>query len=390
MFMKKHTRKMTLLLVLVLTAVIAVSGAVYAADVDELKDKKEDIDSQIKDKKSELETNQSSQKSTQEQLDTINANLDAVQKEIDQITHDLAVAEENLANQQIEYENIKAQLEASQAELRTRVCAIYRNGDVSYLDVIFSSESVEDFISGFIFLSKIVEQDQNIITTIQENKVLAEEKLKELETTRNQILALQERKQAEEAEYEKQVDAKMALLDQLESEEAVLEEELEEMEKQSASIAAEINSYYASLSSTDVAYPYTGSGVFGWPLAIQGRVSSNFGYRIHPISGTRRLHAGVDIAAPAGTPILAAESGTVIRVQNLSTGYGHNVIVAHGSNISTLYGHMSSINVSVGQTVSRGQRLGGVGSTGASTGNHLHFEVRVNGSPVSPWGYISQ
>ncbi len=390
MFMKKHTRKMTLLLVLVLTAVIAVSGAVYAADVDELKDKKEDIDSQIKDKKSELETNQSSQKSTQEQLDTINANLDAVQKEIDQITHDLAVAEENLANQQIEYENIKAQLEASQAELRTRVCAIYRNGDVSYLDVIFSSESVEDFISGFIFLSKIVEQDQNIITTIQENKVLAEEKLKELETTRNQILALQERKQAEEAEYEKQVDAKMALLDQLESEEAVLEEELEEMEKQSASIAAEINSYYASLSSTDVAYTYTGSGVFGWPLAIQGRVSSNFGYRIHPISGTRRLHAGVDIAAPAGTPILAAESGTVIRVQNLSTGYGHNVIVAHGSNISTLYGHMSSINVSVGQTVSRGQRLGGVGSTGASTGNHLHFEVRVNGSPVSPWGYISQ
>ncbi|MGI5874479.1 MAG: murein hydrolase activator EnvC family protein [Bacillota bacterium] len=390
MFMKKHTRKMTLLLVLVLTAVIAVSGAVYAADVDELKDKKEDIDSQIKDKKSELETNQSSQKSTQEQLDTINANLDAVQKEIDQITHDLAVAEENLANQQIEYENIKAQLEASQAELRTRVCAIYRNGDVSYLDVIFSSESVEDFISGFIFLSKIVEQDQNIITTIQENKVLAEEKLKELETTRNQILALQERKQVEEAEYEKQVDAKMALLDQLESEEAVLEEELEEMEKQSASIAAEINSYYASLSSTDVAYTYTGSGVFGWPLAIQGRVSSNFGYRIHPISGTRRLHAGVDIAAPAGTPILAAESGTVIRVQNLSTGYGHNVIVAHGSNISTLYGHMSSINVSVGQTVSRGQRLGGVGSTGASTGNHLHFEVRVNGSPVSPWGYISQ
>ena len=390
MFMKKHTRKMTLLLVLVLTAVIAVSGAVYAADVDELKDKKEDIDSQIKDKKSELETNQSSQKSTQEQLDTINANLDAVQKEIDQITHDLAVAEENLANQQIEYENIKAQLEASQAELRTRVCAIYRNGDVSYLDVIFSSESVEDFISGFIFLSKIVEQDQNIITTIQENKVLAEEKLKELETTRNQILALQERKQAEEAEYEKQVDAKMALLDQLESEEAVLEEELEEMEKQSASIAAEINSYYASLSSTDVAYTYTGSGVFGWPLAIQGRVSSNFGYRIHPISGTRRLHAGVDIAAPAGTPILAAESGTVIRVQNLSTGYGHNVIVAHGSNISTLYGHMSSINVSVGQTVSRGQCLGGVGSTGASTGNHLHFEVRVNGSPVSPWGYISQ
>ena len=388
--MKKPTIKWSLCLVLITVMILSIGSVVYAANVDELKDKKENIDSQIKDKKSELKENQDSQDTAQAQLDTINANLDAVQSQIDQIVSDLAVAEENLANQQKEYEKIVANLNASQAELRTRICAIYRNGDVSYLDVLFSSENIEDFISGFIFLSKIVEQDQEIITSIQENKVLAEEKLKELETIRNEILALQEKKKAEEAEYMKQVDAKVALLDQLETEEAALESELEEMEQQSASIASEINSYYASLSTTDVSYTYTGSGVFGWPLAIQGRVSSNFGYRIHPISGVRRLHAGVDIAAPGGTPILAAESGTVIRVQYLSTGYGQNVIIAHGSNLVTLYGHMSSINVVAGQTVSRGQVIGGVGSTGASTGNHLHFEVRVNGSPVSPWGYISQ
>ncbi len=388
--MKKPTTNVLLCFVLIIIMIFSIGSVVYAANVDELKDKKENIDSQIKDKKSELKENQDSQDTAQAQLDTINANLDAVQAQIDQIVSDLAVAEENLANQQKEYEKIVADLNASQAELRTRICAIYRNGDVSYLDVLFSSENIEDFISGFIFLSKIVEQDQAIITSIQENKLLAEEKLKELETTRNEILALQEKKKAEEAEYMKQVDAKEALLAQLETEEAALESELEEMEQQSASIASEINSYYASLSTTDVAYTYTGSGVFGWPLAIQGRVSSNFGYRIHPISGVRRLHAGVDIAAPGGTPILAAESGTVIRVQYLSTGYGQNVIIAHGSNLVTLYGHMSSINVVAGQTVSRGQVIGGVGSTGASTGNHLHFEVRVNGSPVSPWGYISQ
>ena len=388
--MKKPTNQVFLCFVLIIMMIFAIGAVVYAADVDELKDKKENIDSQIKDKQSELKENQESQDTAQAQLDTINANLDAVQSQIDQIVSDLAVAEENLANQQKEYEKIVADLESSQQELRTRICAIYRNGDVSYLDVLFNSENIEDFISGFIFLSKIVEQDQSIITSIQENKLLAEEKLKELETTRNEILALHEKKKAEEAEYMKQVDAKVALLDQLETEEAALESELEEMEQQSASIASEINSYYASLSTTDVSYTYTGSGIFGWPLSIQGRVSSNFGYRIHPISGVRRLHAGVDIAAPGGTPILAAESGTVIRVQYLSTGYGQNVIIAHGSNLVTLYGHMSSINVVAGQTVSRGQVIGGVGSTGASTGNHLHFEVRVNGSPVSPWGYISQ
>lgn len=388
--MKKTIKKPILFLVIVLTAFFTVSSVLLAANVDDLKDKKNNIDKQIQDKQSELKDNKAQQDNAQAQLDTINANLDAVQAEIDKIYNDLAVAEENLANQQVEYDNIQQQLADSQAALQKRVSSIYKNGDVSYLDVLFSSENIEDFISGFIFLSKIVEQDQKTINTIQENKVLAEEKLHELEVTRNEILALQKKKEAEEAEYAKQAEAKVALLDTLESAQAELEKDLEEMQKQSSSIAAEINSYYSSLSVSDPGYTYTGTGVFTWPLSISGTLSSNFGYRIHPISGTRKLHAGVDIAAPAGTPILAAESGTVVSVKYLTTGYGKHVVISHGSNIATLYGHMSSISVTPGQTISRGQQIGGVGTTGASTGNHLHFEVRVNGSPVSPWGYISK
>jgi murein DD-endopeptidase MepM/ murein hydrolase activator NlpD len=164
--------------------------------------------------------------------------------------------------------------------------------------------------------------------------------------------------------------------------------EIEEMESQSSSIASEINSYYASLSSSDSDYTYTGSGAFGWPLSVSGRISSPFGYRVHPITGAYKMHTGVDIAASKGIPVLAAESGTVITVKKLSTGYGYYVMINHGSGIVTLYAHMSAIYVSVGDSVSRGTQIGAVGSTGSSTGPHLHFEVRVNGSPVNPMGYI--
>ena len=387
--MKKPMKKI-LLVLLVFAVILAVGTGVCAAKVDDLQSEKKEIDSQIKDKQEDLEANKDAQSAAQAQLDAINANLDAVQAEITRLYEELAVAEENLARQQEEYNEIKSQLDESQKALQSRVNAIYRNGDISYWDVLFSSENVQDFISGFIFLTKIVEEDQRIIDSIQENKVLAEEKLHELEVTRNQIVDLQIQKEAEEAEYAKQAEAKLALLDTLESEQAALEKEIDEMEAQSGSIAAEINSYYSSLSSSDPGYTYTGSGIFTWPLSTGGTLTSNYGYRIHPISGKRKMHTGIDLAAPAGTPILAAESGTVSLVRKLGTGYGWYVVVSHGSNISTLYAHMSSIIVSPGQAVSRGQKLGGVGTTGSSTGNHLHFEVRVNGSHVSPWGYISR
>lgn len=386
----KKSMKRLLLVFLILTMVFALGAGVFAAKVDDLKEEKQEIDSQIKDKQEDLESNKDAQNAAQSQLDSINANLDAVQAEITKLYDELAVAEENLSRQQEEYTAIKAQLDESQKALQSRVNAIYRNGDISYWDVLFSSENVQDFISGFIFLTKIVEEDRKIIGSIQENKVLAEEKLHELEVTRNEIVALQAEKEAEEAEYAKQAEAKLALLDTLESEQAALEKEIDEMEAQSGSIASEINSYYASLSASDPGYTYTGNGIFTWPLSTGGTLTSNYGYRIHPISGVRKMHTGVDLAAPAGTPIVAAESGTVSLVRKLGTGYGWYVVVSHGSNISTLYAHMSSIIVSEGQAVSRGQKLGGVGTTGSSTGNHLHFEVRVNGSHVSPWGYISR
>jgi len=224
--MKKPMKKL-LLVLLVFAVVLAVGTGVCASKVDDLQSEKKEIDSQIQDKQEDLEANKDAQSAAQAQLDSINANLDAVQAEITRLYEELAVAEENLARQQEEYNAIKAQLDESQKALQSRVNAIYRNGDISYWDVLFSSENVQDFISGFIFLTKIVEEDQRIIDSIQENKVLAEEKLHELEVTRNEIVDLQIQKEAEEAEYAKQAEAKLALLDTLESEQAALEKEID-------------------------------------------------------------------------------------------------------------------------------------------------------------------
>jgi len=123
-----------------------------------------------------------------------------------------------------------------------------------------------------------------------------------------------------------------------------------------------------------------------WPAP--GRLTSRFGNRVHPIYGDVRLHAGIDIGAPDGTPIVAADDGIVI-VAGSSGGYGNLVVIAHGEGLSTAYAHQSSMAVSSGQSVRRGQVIGYVGNTGASTGNHLHFEVRRNGEPVDPLGYVS-
>jgi len=126
-------------------------------------------------------------------------------------------------------------------------------------------------------------------------------------------------------------------------------------------------------------------GKLAWPVA--GRLTSGFGYRIHPIFGVRRFHSGIDIAAPYGTLVKAADGGQIVQAGYFG-GYGYSVMVYHGGGFATWYAHLSSINVSVGQFVERGQVIGLVGSTGWSTGPHLHFEVRINGSPQNPMGYL--
>ncbi|NLW65705.1 MAG: M23 family metallopeptidase, partial [Clostridiales bacterium] len=198
--------------------------------------------------------------------------------------------------------------------------------------------------------------------------------------------------QAKKADLENQITAAEGVIKQLEADIERYKVEYETNEAQEQAIRNQIGQLEAQLaqqSANNGTTPTPGTGAYMWPVAgtSTGNVSSYFGYRTHPIFGDQRFHSGVDISAGSGTTIMAADSGTVLSA-TYHYSYGNYVVISHGSGSSTLYAHMSSIAVSAGQSVSKGQTIGYVGSTGCSTGPHCHFEIRVGGSLVDPLSYF--
>ncbi|MEG2658380.1 MAG: peptidoglycan DD-metalloendopeptidase family protein [Clostridiales bacterium] len=416
-------KKNTIILFIVLCFMLSFSVNAFGADIKDLESSKDEVTNKIDGTKEKLEGVKEEKTATQEDLSKINDKIGVLQNDISKLQTDLAAAENNLEKQEAEYKIIENNLLSSQEYMKGRVHNIYVNGDISYWDVIFSASSAQDFLSSFVFCEKIVEQDKENINTIQENKRLAEAKLAELKATKAKIATLKSSKENQETQFAAESQTKEAVVADLSQDENYLEEQIQQMAAESANIEASIQSYYAEqaakaaeaakLAAQEEAQAqtpaadgtttdnsensggttnqgngnsspeYSGTGSMRWPTAVQGRISSPYGPR------SRGMHTGMDIACPYGTPVLAADSGKVIMVKRLTYSYGQYVIIDHGNSTSTLYAHMSSINVSVGQTVSKGQQVGAVGSTGNSTGNHLHFEVRINGRHTNPAGYIS-
>ncbi len=383
---------------------LASIGVLADTSVDDLESQKSEVQDKISETQDDLDGVKEEKAATMADLDALEAQISTLEAEITQLNADLVQAQADLELQEKELKALEEKLAESQASMQERVKSIYINGDISYLEVIFNASSIDEFLSNFVFFEKIVEQDKGIIATIEENKRLANEKMEELQATKSKIEGLKSNKEAQETEYATQEQEKNEMVAALQEDEASLEQMISEFQQESSSIESEIKALYAqqeaaknesnssssggSDSSDDsgssyTSPTYTGNGQFGWPLSVRGTISSPYGYR------GSEFHTGVDLAAPYGTPVLAAESGTVILVKYLTTSYGHYVVIDHGGSYTTLYAHMSTINVSVGDTVSRGQQIGAVGSTGRSTGNHLHFEVRINGAHTNPLSYIS-
>ncbi len=366
---------------LVFLLLLVFSFGVLAADVDDLKEQKNEVDSNISSTQEKIDEVKENQKTAMEQLTELESKITALEAEIANLDADLVQAEADLKLQEEELKVLEDNLKESQSAMQARVTSIYVNGDISYLDVIFNASSIDEFLSNFVFFEKIVEQDKATITTIQENKRLAKEKLEELQATKSKIEGLKTSKEEQETAYSEQKSEKDAVVTALEEEASSLEEALAEFESMSNQISAKI----AAAEGNSPAY--TGNGQFGWPVPGNTTITSAFGPRTHPITGKYSYHTGIDISASSGTSVVAAESGTVIYVGSLSV-YGNTILINHGGGYSTFYAHLSGYAVSNGATVTRGQTIGYVGSTGWSTGPHLHFEIRVNGTPQNPVDYL--
>lgn len=340
-------------------------------------------------------------KQEQRGIDDLQKEIDAQSKQKMALEQKIAETNLNLAETSKQREEAEARVASRKSLLESRVRLMYMNGSVSYLDVLLSANSFSDFIDRFQNLKTIVGKDTEILHANERDKEAITQKEAEIKTQLAQVTDMHREKAAIEATLQKNLKQKEVTVASLtkegqkqenisEEEEAALEKLVKDKQSLYAKLAEEKRKEEAKKKGTSAAAKavYTG-GKLQWPLSVNGSISSEFGYRIDPIKKVNKLHKGLDIAAPKGTPVLAADDGTVILASWVS-GYGNAVVVDHNNGLVTWYGHMSAISVSEGDSVKRGGKVGEVGSTGDSTGNHLHFEVRKdNGdTPTNPRPYL--
>ncbi len=272
---------------------------------------------------------------------------------------------------------MRARLAGQQARLAGRLRDIYKWGRHGYLDLLLDASDLTELVTRAHFLGTIMRADARLLAQYQGEVGEYTRLYLELETQQEEVAALIARTQARRARIAEEAAAKQRLLARIQSERALYEQVIEDLEETDRNLVELIRRMQP-------AGPPALAGRFrrfAWPA--RGSITSGFGVRVHPIFRIRRMHSGVDIAAPHGAPVAAAWDGTVLYAGWFG-GYGKIVIIDHGEGISTLYAHLSAILTAPGARVRQGEVIGRVGSTGFSTGPHVHFEIRVNGNPVNP------
>jgi murein DD-endopeptidase MepM/ murein hydrolase activator NlpD len=376
---RKNRRLLGLLCALFIGTTLLIPA--YASNTDSLQSEKKALDRQIERKEAQLRETEKERKAIFEQLRGITNTIDKTDRELENIQSKKAQTEQAIAKTEAELRDAQQRLEERIDILGTRLKEIYKRGKVSYLEVLLEATSFRDFLVRYHLLEKIAEQDMELVEAIEAERQAIADKQAKLEADRELLVALEKEHQEKLSVLEEQKSEKEKIMVALETEKAAIEKGLAELEQASRAIAAKIRAAQSGSSS----YKGTPSGRFIMP--VSGPITSPYGMRKHPVLGTNRMHTGIDIGARQGTPIKAGDAGVVIHAGWLGA-YGNAVVIDHGGGLSTLYGHMSSIGVGEGQQVSTGQVIGKVGSTGWSTGPHLHFEVRVNGEHTSPWSYL--
>ena len=342
---------------------------------------------------------------TQEQLNNVEGQIDEVLQEVADLNSSILEYEgeiEQLTAKAQELDKSIAVKEKDLAEkkktLENRLVAMYMKKETTFLDVVLSGKLM-NFISNQDIIKQAADYDNKLIIEVEELKTSLENEKKEVEEVKQEkekktqqlqkLKAEKEEKAANLTEEQKALETKLSEYKAQAEQYSQLERQAiarEEAARKAAQSQSSSSSSGNTSSSAVVSNPYTG-GKLGWPCPSSSRITSQYGYRI--LFGVRDFHTGIDIGAVHGSNICAAESGTVILANyGWNGGYGNYIILNHGNGITTRYAHASQLYVSAGQTVSKGQVIAAVGTTGNSTGPHLHFEVRINGSHTNPLNYL--
>lgn len=318
--------------------------------------------------------------------DAVVAQLAATRRELNQVTG-------TLADTTVRLKKTEGDLQKAEGALEGRAVNIYKTGRLGFVEVLLDTNRLSELFTRMHLFTLVVEQDSRIVQEIGSLRVTVSAQKAALAGQQVTVASVVERQKGQKAEIDTLVRQRESGLAELgvarEDKQAVLakaEKDKASWAKEEDSLLAESDRLASDLRALgEGGGTVVGTGQFVRP--VDGPVTSPFGYRMHPIFHVLKMHTGVDLSAGMGTPIRAADSGTVVQA-GWRGGYGKCVVISHGNGLATLYAHQSVILVSVGDTVKRGQIIGNVGSTGFSTGAHLHFEVRVNGTPVDPMRYL--
>lgn len=403
--------------------VIGIAEPLKATSIQDEKDKQEELQNKIDNVESIIEELEKLKSDT-------NAYIKEMDNKLEEVTSYIIDLENQIETKNVEIEEIQVTLQKQEEDIQSqyesmkkRIRFMYENGEQEYLELILSSGSIGDFLNKAEYLTKITEYDRNMLEKMKETKALIEKTKETLENEKEELQVLkniadEEKKQIEILVAEKgklleetenkiqneeaniqtmqgEIAASQAIVAELEEIERKRKEEeerrrKEELEKQQQQNADKNNqSKPNNQNGSGTNKPGYSGGKLLWPVPGYYSISSDYGYRIHPLYGYNEYHSGLDIPAPGGTPIIAAAGGTVAWAYKSSSA-GNWVGIDHGNGVSTVYMHMSRFAVSEGERVSAGQVIGYVGSTGWSTGNHLHFSVRLNGSYVNPHNYLGK
>jgi murein DD-endopeptidase MepM/ murein hydrolase activator NlpD len=337
-----------------------------------------------------------------QKVSRVEAEVQSLDAKISDLNAEIAVVQKRLTAAQLELTFLTEELQAVLGRLghRTdlfteRARAAYMAGPTAYVDGLLSAEDFGDLIDRTEYYESALDADSRLVEQIEvlrdeteTQRELVEEKRARiiedklsLEADRTELAQVRQQRASVLAARKAVLSEKRGLLHQVKSQRSAQQQILDQLERESQQIQSLLS---AQASSVSGAFP-TGGGQLAWPAA--GPVISGFGPRVHPIFGDTRVHTGIDIGAPYGAPVVAADDGVVVFAGVMS-GYGNAIVVDHGGGLATTYNHLSAFSVSSGQRVGRQQTVGAVGCTGYCTGPHLHFEVRVNGAPVDPMPYL--
>lgn len=406
--MKRKTLVITasVLLVFMLFTVVgsALFSIAFAETDEELAEKARQEQEETQEK---IDKNQEEQGTMLAYKGQLDENINALHSELETLDETILSTQTELDKLEVDLEQAENRVSVQDDLMKKRVRVMYEDGALGYLDVLLNAKSFSDLMNRIEAVKTIVEYDANLLNsyeeakeTIEKDKDLAEQHKQTLENAKTQ-------KEQKQGELNVQLALAQDEIDRLSAEEGTLQEALEaakaaeaEANQRIADALAAAEAARAQQSETESdssgevtdtsgdVYVSASGGQFAWPFEQRYVITSGFVYRNSPIWGSGELHTGLDIGAPYGTTIRASAAGTVLVSEFNTGGYGNYVVIDHGGGYTTLYGHASQNLVQAGQKVVQGQAISRVGSTGWSTGPHLHFEIRINNTPVDPSPYV--